>query len=374
MVIGFDAKRAFFNKSGLGNYSRSLISGLRQFYPDNQYLLYAPKVSKDFFFGGENVKTIIPANVHSYFPSLWRSYGINSNFKEDKPDIYHGLSNELPLIRNQRIKKVVTIHDLIFLRFPNLYPFIDRNIYKLKTKSACKSADVIIATSEATKQDIIEFLDIPAEKISVQYQSCNNNFYTEVSESFKQKVKHKYKLPEKFFLCVGTVEERKNLLTVLEAMSILPKEFQLPLVVIGKKKKEYFARIMKYAEEKKLSSLLLFPESVSNEELPAFYSLSTLFIYPSVFEGFGIPVTEALLSKVPVITSNVSSLPEAAGSHSLLLQEPKNHEELAHHIQTVLSSQETQKTMAEKGWLFAQKFQPEVTSQNIMKLYLQLLG
>ena len=173
MRIGFDAKRAFLNNTGLGNYSRDTIRVLSNFYPDNKYFLYTPKEKGNsrlaFLDNRNNTFVRTPQSLlNKALKSYWRSKSIVSDLFNNKIDIYHGLSHELPLgIEKTNIKTVVTIHDLIFIRYPHLFRTIDRKIYYKKFNSACHRADKIIAVSQQTKQDIIDFFLIPEEKIEV---------------------------------------------------------------------------------------------------------------------------------------------------------------------------------------------------------------
>jgi len=171
MKIGFDAKRAFYNKSGLGNYSRSTIELLTKYYPSHEYVLYTPSTEDAIKFNiPEKVKTFEPIRFfNKVFKSYWRTFQISNRISEHKLDVYHGLSGELPNKAHKKAntKLIVTIHDLIFLRFPELYKPIDRKFYYQKAKYACEIADRIIAISEQTKSDIIQFLGVEESKIDV---------------------------------------------------------------------------------------------------------------------------------------------------------------------------------------------------------------
>ena len=227
-------------------------------------------------------------------------------------------------------------------------------------------ADFIVATSEQTKRDILEFYKIPEQKIRVVYQSCATIFYKEQSEEKLKGVKSKYNLPDNYLLSVGTIEERKNLLTIVKALNLLR---DIKLVVVGKKR-DYFKTVNDYIVANKLESRVLFLEKVETEELPAIYKLAQVFIYPSLFEGFGIPIIEALTSKTPVIAANTSSLPEAGGKDSIYF-DATNHEQLAIEIQKIISSPELRNIIIDKGYIYSQKYRPEVIANEIMKIYLE---
>ena len=310
MKIAFDAKRFFHNTSGLGNYSRDLVRILSEYESGNEYLLLNKNKS-------ERGKDILERpNVHfieTSKGSLSRQLKMGKDAQKQGADIFHGLSGELPLKWDPKpIKKIVTIHDLIFVRYPQYYSFFDRKIHFWKFKKAADSADKIIAISEQTKRDIIQYLKVPENKIEVIYQGCHHAFKEQQSPEMMQEVKEKFKLPERFILNVGTIEDRKNLLNVVKAIS----GTEIPLVVVGRKTK-YYQKIESFLKKNKMEKQVLFLEGVSMDELACLYKLADIFVYPSFFEGFGIPVIEALFSKTVVVTSNTSCLPEAGGKDSV---------------------------------------------------------
>lgn len=375
MNIGFDAKRAFLNNSGLGNYSRTLIKSLYKYYPTNSYHLYSPKVRRSRFY--QLVRASNKFHIHQpeglvykKLDSVWRSYGMTDELIHDGLDIYHGLSNELPINigQNKATKKIVTIHDLIFLRYPRLYSLIDRTIYNYKFKTSCEHADLIVAASQQTKDDILHYYNIAEDKIKVVHQSCADSFYEEEDVEFKKQLKHKYCLPNEFLLYVGTVEERKNLMTVVKALKLVK---EVKLVILGKRT-SYFDKVQEYIYQNNLQNRVIVLSNVDNNELPYIYRLATVFIYPSLYEGFGIPVLEAMVTKTPVITSNVSCMPEIAGPHSLFV-EPMNEYMMAEHIAKLFGDTRLREEIAQKSYDFATKFHSQQTSKNMMEIYQSLL-
>ncbi|RYD69352.1 MAG: glycosyltransferase family 1 protein, partial [Sphingobacteriales bacterium] len=264
--IGYDGKRAAKNLTGLGNYSRWLIEQLSREFPGNSYFVYTPKVKRaariDQFFNLKNVFLKLPV-VRSF---LWRNIGILKDLNRDRIKLYHGLSHELPsIIHHTNIRSVVTIHDLIFLRYPQHYKFFDRLIYKIKSRKACKNADKIIAISERTKADIIEFYSVPEDKIQVIYQSCDDSFKKPENEERKNQIRTKYKLPEKYILYVGTIESRKNLVALVSALSNVDKAYKL--VVIGSKK-NYFKKVNRIIQENDLTNRVMIFERMDFSDLP----------------------------------------------------------------------------------------------------------
>lgn len=372
MNIGFDAKRAYFNDTGLGNYSRTLIKNLSKNFPEHNYFLYTPKKKSNsrlnFILQQKNIFTCIPPNL--IIPSnFWRSFGIKNDLKKDNINLFHGLSNELPYsIKKTKIKSIVTIHDLIFLRFPDFYNSIDRKFYEWKFKYSCREADKIISISEQTKHDIIHYYGIDDKKIEVIYQSCDPIFYSEKPFQERNSIKSKYGLPDEFILYIGSIIERKNLLSLVKA---LKKTNQgIPLVVIGKGK-SYFQKVLSFIKENKIEKQILFPKNVIFDDFPAIYQQAKILVYPSFFEGFGIPIIEGLWSKTPVITSQGSCFSEAGGPSSVYIQ-PNNIDELSDAIINVMSDHVLREKMKKDGFNYVQRFHEEKVTKEVMNLYQQL--
>ncbi len=372
MQIGFDAKRAFRNFTGLGNYSRAVISILSDFYPNNSYFLYTPFYKKHpllSFANRPNITVRGPEGLLKRLPSAWRSLGVASDIRFDKIDLFHGLTGELPVGMRAKTRTVVTIHDLIFLRYPEYYNYLDRKIYTGKHKAACEKSDLIIAISEQTKEDIINFLGIDAQKIRLVYQGCDAQFYQEPTELEKQNVRALYRLPEKYVLYVGTVESRKNLATLVKALPLLPADIKL--VVVGRET-AYATTVKEEVAEQHLTNRVVFLNAVAFNHLPAIYRQAQVFCLPSLFEGFGIPVLEAINSHLPVVTSNISSLPEAGGKGQLYV-DPTNEQEIAAAINRVLTDEALRKKMIAAGLEHAKFFREEHIAKNIWNVYKELM-
>ncbi len=365
MKIGFDAKRVFNNFTGLGNYGRAVVANLAEQYPENEYHLFTPKVK-------ETPETIPflkpPFHIHKGSGALWRTTGIKKDLQKTGIDIYHGLSHEIPIgIQKTSIKSVVTIHDLIIKVYPKQFPFLDRQIYDFKFKYACENADVIIAISESTKRDIVKYYGVSESKIKVNYLSADPIFEKKVTTEQQQSVLKKYDLPSEFLLYVGSVIERKNLLSIIKAMEQLPADLDLPLVVVGKGK-AYFQKIKNYLQTNPIRNRIIFTKYIETADLPAIYQAAQVFLFPSIYEGFGIPVIEALHSGTPVITSNISSLPEAGGSNSLLI-DPTSVEEISNGISTILKDDQLRQKMVSEGKEYVKRFSGEALAQDLMNVY-----
>jgi glycosyltransferase involved in cell wall biosynthesis len=365
MNIGFDAKRAFTNGTGLGHYSRTLIRSLSEYFPSNEYFLFTPKEGKLFSAEAANMHTVVPSSFPStVFTSAWRSNWVKKDLKRMQIQLYHGLSHEIPVgIQKTGIRSVVTIHDLIFERYPEQYNVIDVRIYRSKFQYACKHSDKIVAISEQTKADIIQYYQIPEKKIEVCYQSCDDNFRVMQTEEEKLRVKKLYELPDQFFLYVGSVIERKNLLQICKGLNEIKNEINIPLVVIGDGGK-YKQQVKEYISSVDLNDRIIFlgekeaaqlSDFKSAKDFPAIYQQAVAMVYPSVFEGFGIPVLEALCSKIPVITSNLSCLPETGGDAAYYI-DPYSTKDMADGLRAVANNHSLRQGLVEKGTVHAEKF------------------
>ena len=373
MNIGFDAKRLFNNFTGLGNYSRFVVNALCDFEPDHRYLLYSPKIRKhpevNPIVERPQVQVITPPSLYTFFKatSLWRTWGIAKEAATKKLDVFHGLSQELPANLPTSVKKIVTVHDLIFLRFPKLYNRIDVAIYKAKMKAACEQADRVVAISQQTAEDLIDFLRVPESKITVVYQGCHPQFKQTVSAERIGEIKSKYKLPARYILNVGTIETRKNVMLIVQALALLSPDTRLPLVIVGKET-AYKKQVVEEAERLGVAGSITFLHQVPFHEFPALYQGAEVFVYPSRFEGFGIPLVEAIESGTPVITSVGSCFSEAAGPGSLYV-DPANKEELAFQLGRVAVDKTLRHQMIVEGKKFTAQFNPENIARNIMALY-----
>ena len=375
MNIGFDAKRFFLNTTGLGNYSRSTLSLLHEYYPEHSYHLYTPKTGDP----GTSVPCLPDLAVHTPpsmlkpFSGLWRTALMTRALKRDNLDIFHGLSHELPLgIKRTGIRTVVTMHDLIFMRYPELYSPLDARLYAAKYRRSCREADLVIAISEQTARDLEEFFHIPRTKIRVVYQTCAPSFAQTPTQEELTRIRTTWQLPNSFILYVGSLIERKNGLALLEALALLPESERVPLIMVGRGR-AYKERLVRAADELGIAHLVRFPDTVPFKDLPGLYRLASLFVYPSRFEGFGIPILEALFSSTPVITSTGSCFAEAGGD-AALYTDPDDPEELAAAMGRVLRDAELRNAMRAKGHAHTEKFSGRAVADNLMQVYRELLA
>lgn len=383
MNIGFDAKRAAQNRTGLGNYSRFVIRILSEKFAGNQYHLYTPKPHRMPYL--QEIPTLKhlflhfpPQGIWSRIRSLWRVWGITKDIQKDGIQIFHGLSNELPLnigTPEQRkmkaggkgCKYIVTIHDLIFIHTPQYYHWIDRQIYNFKFRRACRCADRVIAVSEYTKQEIMHYYHTPENKIDVIYQGCDPVFSQEIEEGKLQEVKARYQLPDKFVLYVGSIEERKNLMLVAKAMAELNRRAAIHVVAVGRRT-AYVDQIQDFLKAQGIDHLFHFYHQVPYADLPAFYKWASTFAYPSRIEGFGIPLLEAISSGVPAIGCTGSCLEEAGGPNSIYVN-PDDAKGMADAILRTCTDEPLRQHMISEGKKYALNFSDEKLSNDLMKVY-----
>lgn len=374
MKIGFDGKRAVCNNTGLGNYSRLVIDVLSEYYPDNEYRLYSPKITENERLTGllsrQNVKLLGPKTAAGRaFSGLWRiSRGLVDDCAADGIQLFHGLSNELPLA-SMEIPTVVTIHDVIFLYYPYCYKSIDRKIYNYKFRKACENASRIIAVSKCTKNDIVKEYGISAEKIDVVYQGCDESFHHKCLTQEMADVRRRYKLPDgDFILYVGTIEERKNALLAVKAMRGIPDDVHL--VLVGRETK-YAQTIHDYVSRYGLEKRVHF-RSIAFSDLPATYQMARAFTYPSRYEGFGIPILEALCSSTPVVATTGSCLEEAGGDAAIYVH-PDDVDALSVSLRQVLADEDLRAKMIAAGLAYSAKFDRKIMADGIMDVYKRVL-
>lgn len=345
--IGFDAKRLFRNYTGLGNYSRTLVGNLRTMFPEYNYLLFAEKTSENaeaVDFLSERYEVVRPGGWHF----LWRLWRINREIKSENIDVYHGLSHDLPFgITHSGAKSVVTIHDVCYKTYPKMFAWTERIIYSIKYRHSLRTADCVVAISESTRRDILHYfagkIDGLADKTTVVYQALNPVFYERQSDTVASNTARQYGLHGDFLLYVGSINSRKNLMGVIEAIALMPDDKRMMLAVVGGGGSKYAKSCFQRAEELNVSQYIVHIEGVSSmRTLQAFYQSAKMLVYPSFYEGFGLPVTEALLSGCPVITSEVSSLPEAGGDHAFYV-DPYSARTIAGAIVQVLDMSDRQR-------------------------------
>lgn len=376
MIIGYDAKRVMRNGTGLGAYGRTLVRDMSQLVDaDMSLLLYAPDSGREEFRTQvedlPHVDIRYPSARKSWLgKALWRSCGVVKDLERDHVDVYHGLSGELPIgISRCHMKSVVTIHDLIFLRHPEYYHWIDAKIYAAKFRATCKEADRIIAISECTKRDIMHYGGVDERKIDLVYQSCGVRFKQLVSDEKLQEVKTKYLLPDRYVINVGTIEARKNVLQAVKAIEKLPDA--VSLVIVGRST-SYADKVKAYVSAHSLERRVRFLHGVPSEDLPALYQLAEACVYPSVYEGFGIPIIEAVQSGLPVVACTGSCLEEAGGPDNFYVA-PGNVEAMTHALTLSLKGAEGREQRIARSKEYVRRFENTSVAKQVLAVYERLV-
>lgn len=375
MKIGFDAKKAVRNLTGIGNYSRRCVNALLRYGGDVVPMLYTAVPGKPEALAQleTGCRVVLPSPLwrKGLLGEWWRCRRVCRDIRRQQLDIYHGLSNELPFgIQKTGCKSVVTIHDLIFLKRPDTYGFWARHILQWKTRYACRVADRIVAISETTRRDLMEMYGVEKERIALVYQSISPAFSQQVSEAQRKLVREKYRLPERYILCVGTIEKRKNQLCLVRALAELADEVHL--VLVGRRT-PYLDEVIAEAERLHVSGRVHILHAVSSQDLPVVYRLASVFCLMSVYEGFGLPVAEALASGVPVVAATGSCLEEAGGPDSVYLA-PHDVQGVSAAIRSILSNQDYAEKMVRQGREYVKRFSDQTMAEGLLELYRSLIN
>ncbi len=376
MIIGFDAKRIVRNFTGLGSYSRTLVNDLSAIVPKGTgMLLYTPDEGRtelrSLVKETQYMKYVYPQkHPFKIMRDIWRVKGIVEDMKRDNVNLFHGLTGELPSgIRKAGIKTVVTIHDLIFMHHPEYYNWIDTKIYAWKFRRTCREADRIIAISECTKRDIMRFGGVEPQKIDVIYQSCSTEFKVRESEKKLQEVHSTYMLPKRYIVNVGTIEERKNILLAVKAMPMISSD--VSLVVVGRPT-PYTDKVKAYVEKNNLGDRVKFLHNVPHEDLPAIYQMAEACVYPSRYEGFGLPIIEAIQSGLPVVACTGSCLEEAGGNDSIYVK-PDDVYGMAEALKQVLQGAPGREERIKESQQYVKRFEGNNVAQKVLDVYRKLV-
>ncbi len=377
MIIGYDGKRAVKNNTGLGNYSRLAVELLAGRYPDNRYLLYTPSLSDNprleplAKMGNIEIRTPDKA-AWKCFPGLWRiKRGITSQARRDGIDLYHGLSGELPLdIAALGKPSVVTIHDVIFRHHPECYAAIDRQIYDYKFARAARNATRVIAISECTARDIVDFYGVDPAKISIVYQGCDSRFHRQPTQEEVASAKKKYGIHSPYVVAIGTVERRKNQLLAVKGLLSSPPD--MSLVIVGRQT-EYKADLDSFIAANNLGDKVLFVDNAPFADLPALYAGAVCSSYTSRFEGFGIPVIESLYCGTPAIVATGSCLEEAGGPSTPAI-DPDDAEAWGRIATRFLTDPSERIRVAEEGRAYVGRFNDADMARQTMEVYQQAIA
>lgn len=377
MVIGFDAKRLLHNRTGLGNYARTLVASLLKQAPQNEYHLFSPEVGEHSpNWSHQSHPSLIYHHPQSQRMaqgirnSLWRTYGVAKIAALSGVQIYHGLSHELPFgLSRHKIRSIVTIHDLIFMRHPEWFPFADRFFYRQKVMRACQQADLIVAISECTANDLVELLKIPRERMVVIYQSVSPEFTTQTVDC--SPTTESEALPQTYILAVGNCDTRKNYQTVLKAYAQLPQD-RPHLVLTGRRGSDR-KKIEAQIRNEHLSDYIIWRQPSDAESLARLYRGARFSVYLSRYEGFGLPVLESIACGTPVLAAQGSSLSEAGGNAAIYV--PSNDVEAASMaMRRLLYDDNFHQNLQQLGATWAEQFSSVSLAETWLDVYGRLTG
>jgi len=369
MRICLDISPAVHHRAGLGRYTQELVTALMTIDTENEYVAFYNRPSEAQVDPPLDRLPHLTTNLPN---KPWRMSVLLAQFMhlpQDRlfpgVDLFHATDHLLP--RLSQVKSVFTLHDLVFRFYPETHMPLNRWFLTLMMPRFLQAADAVIAVSECTKRDAIRLYGVDESKIRVIYEGVNPRFRLATPEAISA-VRQNHNLPEHFILSVGTIEPRKNLNTLLAAYRALRhRGAEFKLVIVGKKGWLYqgFFRML---HELGLEDEVIFPGFVPDDDLPALYSAADLFVFPSLYEGFGLPLLEAMACGTPVVTSDVSSLPEIVGDAAITV-DPHNAEELAEAILRILEDPVLRARLQNKGLARAKIFSWEDTAKRTLEIY-----
>ncbi len=365
MHVAINAQLVSFSQSyrnaGISRYIYNLLEGLARQSGDDHYTVF---VSRDEIaaaavssLGQARHMRLVPVSWPTSQPPqriAWEQLALPEALHSRKVDVFHAPANVLP--PRLPCASVVTVHDLAFLRYPQFFRPTRRVYQRWFVRSSVGRASRIVAVSESTKRDLMELLSAPQEHIDVIYSGIAEDFQPIRDEATLAAFRAAHHLPERYLLFLGTLEPRKNLVGLIEAYALLRERHEgTPHLVIAGAKGWYYHELFERVRAHRLEDAITFAGYVAREEQPLWYSSAEAFVYPSLYEGFGIPVVEALACGTPTVTSNVSSLPEAAGPVALQV-DPLDRAALAHAMHQALTDISVRRRAATEGPQWAQRF------------------
>lgn len=360
MKIGVDVRELAGKKAGIGWYVFHVLKNILELDTKNNYTLYSD--SEIDFPAHDNAAIKIIAKG-----GLGWHYAVTKEMLKDKIDLYWAPTSPIvPALT--KVRTIMTIHDMTTFLFPGKHELKGRVINKLYLKKALKKTTKVLAISESTKRDLQKIFPVPDAKIAITYPGYDESFKP-LPESEVKAARDKYKLDKEYILCVGTLEPRKNIGGLIESYNLLTDEVKekYDLVLVGKKGWLY-DEIFKRVADLKLQEYIKFLDYVDFADLPAIYNGAEIFVYPSLYEGFGLPPLEAMACGKAVITSNVSSLPEVVGDAAILI-DPKNTISLADEIANLLNDLKKIIELEQKSLVQAQKFSWKKTAEKTLEAF-----
>ena len=373
MRIGINALFLIPGKvGGSETYVRNLLKNLGAIDRENEYVLFTNLENSGIFkIPPDNFREVLCPIRASFRPArvLWEQFVLPFQIKKYKIEILHSPGYTAPILTP--CHSVVTIHDMNYFFYPEDFPKLTTFLLKLLVPLAARRSDKIIAVSENSKKDIAKILKIPESKICVIYEAGASGLSVPMSDENKprEKLKERYGIDKRFILTVSASHPHKNLDRLIEAYEILCRSYQIDcqLVIVGIKGSAQ-SGLMNQVKELSLGKKVIFTGWVSNEDLSLLYSEAQLFVFPSLFEGFGIPVLEAMAQGTPVVSSNAAALPEVVAEAALLI-DPYSTGEISEAIYRALTEENLRTELVKKGLRRASQFSWEKTARKTIAVY-----
>jgi len=370
MRIAIDARMGE-TRGGIGVYTRELITQLADIDKKNQYFIIVNKRGSKSFLPSADNFSILETSItrkHYFIKDLWNHFYLPFLLGMKSIDIYFNPRYVLPFIKG-KTKMVVTIHDMIAFLYPEIWSGISGFRIRNYIKLSSQRADVILTISNSAKKDIIKILNIPEDKIKVIYCGINQKLYKLVPELSLPKSLKKYGIRKKYILAIGPLGTRKNHNRLIDAYNILPKNIRkdYQLVITGEKKGTYNKLLIK-AGKNCLIDDIVFTGFVPEEEMPVLISAASLFVFPSLYEGFGIPLLEAMACGTPLLVSNVSSIPEVVESAALLF-DPYDINEMANAINRGIIDENLRQKLIQKGFERVKKYSWKYSAKELLSAF-----
>lgn len=367
MRIGIDVCLLGSQRTGMANYTRGLVSLLPEVAPQHEYFLYSNRGTGLQF--SENTPVHHRVDVaFSWLPgSFWLSGRCATLLKRDNLDVYWSSGPLLPLGLPTRVRKIVTVHDLAWLRFPHTTTLYNLLVQKLCAKRAITTADQIVAVSRSTQHELIATFGVPTEKTRVVYAGVSLEHKPQDPAKAAEYISAKYDVPTKYLAAVSAVGPRKNFRVLIQALRILKSrgKLQCPLLIGGPIETKS-SNLFREVEAADLTQNdIRFLGYLPIEDLPAFYGGAQVFLFPSLYEGFGIPPVEAMACGTPVIASNAQCMPEVLGQ-AAILESPGNAGGFADAIVTVLEDEKLRQSMRTAGYERVQQFRYEDSVKDLI--------
>ncbi|MYB75789.1 MAG: glycosyltransferase family 4 protein [Chloroflexi bacterium] len=377
MEIGINALKLYssqdYRNAGISHYIRQLTTHLLNTDSENHYTLFTNNLMPEWREPTRHTPTIVTSRLPTAHPVpriLWEQTVLAWRAAHDKLDVLHCPLNVIPM--GAACPTVLTIHDLTFLRYPRLFPQLKRQYLRLFTRLSAQHANAVVAVSASTRDDVVQMLGVPQERVHVVHHAADADFRPRAQEECST-FRTSKGLPNRYVLYVGTLEPRKNVDVLIRAFGKVVREEKLPhsLVLVGAK--GWMTQAIQQAiAEANVGERLLMPGYVARAELPLWYSSADVFVYPSTYEGFGYPVLEAMASGTPVITSNTSSMPEIASDAGVLVS-PREESTLAAAMASILTDTALADSLRARGLEQASRFSWDKSVRTCMNLY-QSLG